>query len=422
MRFIRPTFSRLLVLALLALGAFACTDNGTGGGTTAPLDPFVSFLNESGAITSDASVGPGETFRVKLNLQRGDADLQSVRIQQDGSNVATSRLSFNSGLTTAQNPLLLVGDDKQGAELIVDVDAHDMGTSTYTFTVADEDGLSDAISLDISVFSGDLQIAFVDEAPFLNDDTEVDSQTTFSVKLNASRGATAIANLTVLQDSEVIADLSRLNIDGSAFSANPLPISSEDANGFEAEIDVQSHAGGAARYTFRIEDSQGNSEQVSLNLLVGENVDGTFTMIVVNNRSGMLQGGLDLDEPATVAFNSPQAELRDQGIDTDVPSSSNWIQKLEVVGTTGLVMVGNNDDDEDLDFDAVNSKQAVRALYEDGNPMAETTVLNIGDVIAVKRAANSNDYWLLLLTDLVVTPNDNNDFYEFTVKQALDVQ
>ena len=294
------------LLTLVSVLFFSgCTEEQMpGGGTLPPLAPFVQFLDESGAIVSDTTLEPGGIFRVKLDLQTGDNPLKSVGIREDGDLVPSSRLEFDAGFRTVQNPLLITGSDVDGVELIIDLEAHSTeGIRTYTFRVEDEVGETDEISLDVEVMMEEVR--------------------------------------------------------------NP--------------------------------------------------IDTTATMILVNNADGMLQGGLDLDVPETVSANSSMAELRDLGIDINMPVPSNWRRQIQTRNGATPVML----DTANFTFSEVSFKDEVKTLYDGGTEASVSPVLSTGDAFAIKR---DDDYFLLILTEIVVTADDNNDYYQFDIKSAFDVE
>lgn len=304
MKKIQLRISTLVLLVAALVGFHSCTEDGGGIGGDGPLNPlapFVQFLDESNAIIGDTEVLAGEIFRVKLDVQRGDNDLKSLAIREDGDLVATARLEFNSGFTTVQNPYLVTGTDVDGFEIIIDIEAHNDGVRTYSFIIEDEAGETDQVSLDISI------------------------------------GTTS------------------------------------------------------------------------------QPIDSTFTMILLNNADGQSPGALDLDVPEAVSSSSSAAEIRDQGIDLDMSLAENWIQRVEPVNGATLAMV----DDGNVDFDAIATKGEVKMLYDNGNEVSETPQLAMGDIFVVK---SGTDYFLLVVQQIILTPDDNTDYYEFDIKQAFDVE
>lgn len=300
---IQLRISTFVLLIVAFFGFHSCTEDGgiDSGGPLDPLAPFIQFLDESGGIVGDAEVLAGEDFRVKLDVQRGDNDLKSLSIREDGDLVATTRMEFNSGFTTVQNPYLVTGADVDGFEIIIDLDAHNDGVRTYSFIVEDDAGETDQISVDVSIGT------------------------------------------------------------------------------------------------------------------VSQPVDSTYTMILLNNADGQSPGALDLDVPEAVSSSSSDAEIRDQGIDLNMALAENWIQRIEPVNGATLAMVN----DANVDFDAIATKEEVKALYDNEDEVAETPQLAIGDIFVVR---SGTDYFLLVVREIILTPDDNSDYYEFDIKQAFDVE
>ena len=141
-----------LAIALTLILAIGCTTDPDEGPIGNPLPPIIRFISEAGFLDADAEVGAGEVFKVKLSADIGDKQLNSLTINEDGAKLSTDRFEINSGAITSNNPLLIVGDDKDGAiwEISITSDADFNTVRTYEFVVTDEDGLTDAVSLTIT--------------------------------------------------------------------------------------------------------------------------------------------------------------------------------------------------------------------------------------------------------------------------------
>ena len=138
-----------------------------------------------------------------------------------------------------------------------------------------------------------------------------------------------------------------------------------------------------------------------------------FTTVVVNNADGPDEGGLDLDNGVSVPRDSDMAELRDRGIDINLPLADNWIQRLEprngaelrLPDTTGDLLVYAN----------VDSREAIVAEFDRGTSVTESEKLESGDLLLVK---SGDDYYLVEVGTVNVTASDNTDFYELNIKQS----
>jgi hypothetical protein len=264
-------------------------------------------------------------------------------------------------------------------------------------------------------------LQFLDESGAIVSDTTLEPGGVFRVKLDLQTGDNPLKSVDIREDGDLV-PTTRLELNsGFTTPQNPYLITGSDVDGFELIIDIEAHdAEGVRTYTFRVEDEVGETDEISLDVEVMMEevrtpIDTTTTMILVNNADGQLQGGLDLDVPETVSANSNMAELRDLGIDLDMPTSSNWIRQIQTRNGAMLVML----DTADVNFSEVSFKEEVKALYDNGTEENVTTVLSMDDVFVVKR---DNDYFLLVVTEVVVTSDDNNDYYQFDIKSAFDVE
>ena len=142
-----------LAIALTLVLAMGCTtepeDEGPG---TNPLPPIIRFVSEAGFLDADAEVSAGDVFKVKLSADIGDRPLQSLSIDEDGAKLDVGRFEINAGAITSNNPFLITGDDVNGGtwEISITSDADFNTVRSYEFTVTDEDGLTDAVSLTIT--------------------------------------------------------------------------------------------------------------------------------------------------------------------------------------------------------------------------------------------------------------------------------
>jgi len=264
-------------------------------------------------------------------------------------------------------------------------------------------------------------LQFLDESGAIVSDTTLEPGDVFRVKLDLQTGDNPLKTVGVREDGDLV-PTSRMELDaGFRTVQNPLLITGSDVDGFELIIDIEAHSTeGIRTYTFRVEDEVGETDEISIDVEVmmeevRNPIDTTATMILVNNADGELQGGLDLDVPETVSASSNMAELRDMGIDLDMPVPSNWRRQIQTRNGATLVML----DTMNFAFAEVSFKDEIVTLYDSGTEASSSPVLSSGDAFAVKR---DDDYFLLILTEIVVTSDDNNDYYQFDIKSAFDVE
>ncbi len=313
-------FKVLFLLFLSMAFLTSCTeDTTTGGGGGTPIPPLASLVAETDFISSNAEVDAGAIFKVKLRLQTGSSDLKSVKILEDGVNLATTRFSVNGGAITSNNPLLITGTSKTGATYEIAIEAHDgfKVTKRYTFEVTDDNNLTDAVFVDITT----------------------------------------------------------------------------------------------------------KGEQVSV--LTGK--------LLLNQAGPDGQGGLDLDTGESVGSilgntgnpaidtSYKRAEINDEGIDLGKPLASNWLRQISGTNGAEVRYIGGSMP-ENFDFDNVKFREEIVAAFDNGRKFTAkdstgeliSDPLKVGDILTVKRG---DKYYMIKVTKINITTNDNNDSYEFSIKK-----
>ena len=127
------------------------------------LPPAVSLVDGVGFTSTDATLAPGETFTVSVEILTGDNPIESFTFLVDGIAVsntdignyyANGEFEIDGSVETANNPVILFGDAKQGASIVIEVvpfGQMDGEVRTYTFEATDEAGNIGTVSLDITV-------------------------------------------------------------------------------------------------------------------------------------------------------------------------------------------------------------------------------------------------------------------------------
>jgi hypothetical protein len=220
-------------------------------------------------------------------------------------------------------------------------------------------------------------------------------------------------------ENDILLDASRLffNDNGlTAFSSNPEAVPDPDAFQTGIAIQVSDTPDSTTAYTYRIDltDVDGATASASLDVFVTDAVDTTYTGVLVYNKDGQQFGGLNLYTGTSVAFNSPDAQLRDLGIDLDLPAANNWIQKIRPTKGAILKIPGDNQP-EGFSFENTNARSTLIAAFDNGVEITESEVVVVGDIFLVQ---NGDDYFILEVTNVVVTTTDNNDYYEFIIKKS----
>lgn len=397
------------LIALLAVNFLvtSCETDGTEDPIVNGVPPEIRLLTEAGFISTDSQVSPGETFSVKVNAVAGDADLKSLTIKENGTNVPSSRMSILlDGTDVTNNPLLIVDAYASGATWEISIDAPvDGGVNTYEFTVADDDNMTDVVTVDVEVFGMlDVSLSRGDTA------VTVAGKTDYSINVVGTRGASALSTLAVYADGELVSADSML-FGGTAAGANPIVLVGDEKAGFDTELIIKTADKGTTTYTIELTDESSATVSTEFDLTVMVE----FQALLINNKDGQQFGGLDLDEGQTVPFNSALAEIRDKGITLDRPTDENWYQQILPANDMVTLRVPDLTASENFSYENANSRGAIVAAFDSGIDKAESDVVAVGDLFLVKRADN---YYLLECVEIEITNSDNNDFYKFNVKQV----
>jgi hypothetical protein len=124
-----------------------------------PLGPDIQFVSDTDVFSSDFTAEVGTAFTVRVSLSTGDAKLNTLTINEsvNGSTAAklpTGRFTVDGGAVTSNNPLLIVGTDKDGVTFDITITPSaleaDGDVTLYSFTVADESALTDLVDIQVT--------------------------------------------------------------------------------------------------------------------------------------------------------------------------------------------------------------------------------------------------------------------------------
>lgn len=409
-------FLKLFLFLAIGIMTFtSCEDDGTGGTGGTGNGPNVSFDSNSG---QDLTINPAEVFTIRVNATKGDTDLKTVTVFEDGTAISFDRLTFNGDAASA-NPRLLFGDEKTSFTYDIGITAHsDVSGKVYAVEVSDEGNLKKSVSLVVTTNATPPTLTYNGPATF-------DAAANSAVSLNvvATAGSGKIATIAVYENGVLIADPTRLDIAGNAFDANPYALPEALQAGFDDNLILRTGmAFGPTIYIIEVTDEFGGIAIQEITINIGTPLDDTLTGVLFNKSGPVGTGGLDLDAAVGTGSASMLAEIRDEGnVST---TSTNW--KKQVAGVNGsemrYVVKGQNGVSEDFTFDGVSFKDQVTQLFDAGVPFTATNsagesvsnVVVVGDIFSVK---NGDKYYLLQVTAVTETTNDNMDSYTMSIKK-----
>lgn len=262
-------------------------------------------------------------------------------------------------------------------------------------------------------------LAFAAGAGTIDGPADVPINTEFIVTVLSVSGDTDIAQIVVEEDGVAI-DASRVTLDGSAAGGNPSPIGPTFASGFTWAIGITTSdaVDATITYTVRITDAGGLSDEVSVDITQINALTESFVVLLKNQGGPPGTGGVDLqtgNSTGTDASSDPNAvdaDIRDLGIDTNLPDDDNWIQKIGTINGSEIAIP-----DASFDYETVASTAQLQAAFELGTSITETAEkVVVDDVYLIK---SQGVFFAIKVTAINVTliDRDNSDNYEFSVKQ-----
>ncbi|MEM6377786.1 MAG: hypothetical protein AAF705_06220 [Bacteroidota bacterium] len=409
----------LLLFATFLMLSFvftSCTEDDPFG-VDPGLSPSIRLLDGTGVISSSVSAEVGETLRFRVNASAGDDPLELLTIQENGQNVALSRITFENGSPFGSNPASILGaTEKQGFTQDIEIEGPAAaGNYSYTFIIRDEAQVTANTGITVTVELTPPMLSII--AP--NSPTEAGSGSIITLGLDATRGTAGLSTIAVYEnDTLIAADRLAYNDNSTITNFIENPEFTPAVESFQTGLNIRiAEVPDSVTYTYRVDltDTEGITASATLEVLVTNSIDTAYTGILVYNRDGQQFGGLNLYTGQAVAFNSADAQIRDLGIDINLSAANNWIQRIRAVNAAELRVPGANQV-EGFSFTNTNTRDALITAFNNGETVSgNSDVVAVGDVFLVK---NNEDYFILEVTEIVVTATDNNDYYEFSIKKS----
>jgi len=425
---------RISFVSILFFGlTTSCTeDSPIGGGTTRPVEeeplgPSIGLIADVDIVSEGTSVPPGSSFTTRISAQAGEAALKTVTVLENGAVMDFSRLQY-SDANVGANPTLILDQTLQtGLTWDITIMAPDApGVVAYSFEVQDDNDKVSVVFLSITVEDA-VQVAptsfAVEEAPYFWGSKTCGPNERFLMRVIAEGGSSLIQSITVLEDGQPIQDITRLQANNAEFPANPWIFSQAQSN-LDLELSIRTAADGNDHsYTIVTTDENGLESTVSIDVIAaptGTNISNSLVGTLLLNQAGPAgTGGLNLFTGESVGSSSTEAHIRDEGIDLEKSASVNWNQQISGVNGSVIRTLGNQP--ESFSFSNIQFTEEIVNLFETGEELIIqnsagrflTPFVIVGDVFVVQ---NGGNYFLLEVTNINVTMDNNNDFYEFSIK------
>jgi len=265
------------------------------------------------------------------------------------------------------------------------------------------------------------EITLVKEAGFVYGDTILDVGQAFKVKVIVTKGTNDIKLIGIKENDVLLTIKSDNNPEGrilEGMNANVELTLGDAAGGFTKEITLKAQLAGPSEYTIYLEDIEGYTNAVKLKITeVVNDFEGVYDNLQVYNFSGPNFGTLDLHAAAAVGQNDTSGDIRDGGIDIGLPVAQNWKQIIFPVNGARLYKSSTA-----VDFNTINTKAKLKAAIESASNITASQKLQKGDIYFATTPSltgSTTDYFMLKVDDIILTEDDNKDFYLFSLKKAL---
>jgi hypothetical protein len=396
-----------------------------GGGTDIPdptiLSPTITFSNSSTYAQTGDVIEAGEEFKIQVTAAQGTGQLTSVTFTENGTNINLDRLKVN-GSGIAANPLLLFNTDKTGFTWDVSILGNTAsGQHIYEVIVADDNAKKTTQILTLTVESTPPTIENMGSS-----EISVAPGSVVSIKVNGSKGSSALEYIAVSEGPDLISDLSRLYLGSlsTPFTANPMLLPADWREGFSNEIFIRASAvAGSNTYRIFVIDENEEGHFFDIVISTGTSV-GLIQGILFNAAGPVGKGGLDLDEAIGTGSSNAMAEIRDEGIDISRPTSENWNRQISAINgaQAKFVRAGATGISENYTFENIQYSEEINGLFDAGMSFIDTnsngdlvsSIIVEGDSFAIKKG---DKYYLIIIRSIVETLEDNGDHYIIDIKR-----
>lgn len=381
------------------------------GLTSCEGDPILNNeIPPTASIIADAAEADlGETITLTISGAQGDAPMDQLIITEDGVNIDPSRIMSTD---IGSNPALLLGANAVSFSFIVEVAGPPVaGLYSYAANISDTNNNSDGASVNVTVLD---EVATPPSIEYIGSDPREVNLGANIFNISATPGSSDLSTIAVFEDGELI-NPARLSLNGVDFDVNPFSLEGDDVTGFDmADVLVDFTEGGTSNLTFEVIDINGESASVEVSVVAGTPISNIFVASLLSNADGPanILGGLDLDTGANVSVNSDDADIIDLGLDG---TTGEWRQQIE--GANGTTLRAEDPNNPELfNFANINSREAIIAAFDSGISAEPSNTVGIGDVFIANRGG---DFFIMTVTAITVTPNDNEDFYLFDIKSSI---
>lgn len=438
MKFLKLGLIGVIAMFLITSCEVDPIDPGTGGGGggTTEESPELILVDQAGSLSTDSQVDPGSIFTVTLQAAKGTADLNSLTIEEDGVRIEDfgNRLTI-AGSAAPAAAVLIPDANADGFTWDITIKAQeDNRKALYNFVVADDNG--NTASRDIEIDTEVSGSGTVEPSLAINGNTNIiapEPGALIGFPIEALKGNAAIEYIAVLDAATDPIAATRCYLGGTTtaeqFTSNPHLLGTDDQQSLSKTLYIRAQEDMSEQsYTIVVYDADQNIafRDVTINTFPGGISGNPVTTLpgVLFNRAGPAgTGGLDLDNGNSTGSASELAEIKDNGIDVGQGPSTNWFQRISGTNGTTLkqLVPGSNNLLESFEFGSIDTDTGLRDIWGNAtdftgvnaNGEAWSELVQEGDMFIAER---DGIYYMMLVTEVFVSPTNNDDFYRMDIK------
>lgn len=241
----------------------------------------------------------------------------------------------------------------------------------------------------------------------------------FTVSFRVERGSSDMNSFQVNENGSPIAeDSGRIRFNDTIPTANPTLLFGSQEDEFTVAVTIETNTT-AGTYDIDIIVTDSNSpnprtETYSFEYTVVQPDLEEIEGILLNAGGPAGTGGLNLQTGESTGSSASSAHIRDLGLDQSLPNPQNWIQKIAPITNNGVTLRYLS---SEVDYDNIQLADQLPDLYEGGTEVGPTGTANknvVGDTFIARQGDN---YYIFIIREVTVTPDDNQDNYVLDIKR-----
>lgn len=409
---INLTFKSLL-LAVLAMFIVGCAEDGTGG-IGGGVDPTTYPPSISSSLSEDVTINAGENVVMPVLVTSTGSPLKAIFFYRDNERLSTSDFLID-GKAPAANPIAIVSNTSRFEANVTFLTQGISNATTFKVEALAQDGSKSSVYTTVSILSTppSISISGATSGTFT-------PGTNLTIKIDMTKGSGDFKSIAIYEDGTLIDPSRIISFAGSDVSQNPFGVSTSQSNVSANAVIKLSSSEQTSEIKFEVTDS--NDQKASTVYTATTKIPYTdvdsFTNFLLANQGGPTgRGGADLDiteGSSSVGSSDTRAEIKDLGINTDLPAASNWIQRIAPANNAKMryLKPGQNGLSESFQFSDIQYRELLPTYFSNGSPLnnGASDPVRTGDMFIVER---DGKYYAIKISEIVVTPSDNNDYYKF---------